>query len=88
MRELCRYRGRSVHWTIERLKDHTAQDEERSDVMVTNPTGQGAETLARAWCSERGKNAVIRRAGGPCFICVESAASRFGLDTGVLIWVS
>jgi hypothetical protein len=63
-------------------------DPERSDVMVINATGQGVETLARAWCSKRGKNAVIRRAGGLCFVCAERAASRCGLGTGVLIWVS
>jgi tetratricopeptide (TPR) repeat protein len=88
LRELHRYQERNI-WTIERLKEHTAEDDpERGGVMVINATGQGAETLARAWCSERGKNAVIRRAGGPCFVCAERAASQCGLGTGVLIWVS
>ncbi|KAN0076128.1 hypothetical protein V8E54_006270 [Elaphomyces granulatus] len=86
LRELHRYQERSM-WTPEQLKEHMDEDDpERSDVMVINATGQGAETLARAWCSERGKNAVIRRAGGPCFVCAERAASRCGLGTGVLIW--
>jgi tetratricopeptide (TPR) repeat protein len=88
LRELHRYQERNI-WTIERLKEHTAEDDpERGGVMVINATGQGAEALARAWCSERGKNAVIRRAGGPCFVCAERAASRCGLGTRVLIWVS
>jgi len=56
--------------------------------MVINATGKGAEALARAWCSERGKNAVIRRSGGPCFVCAIGAASKAGLGTGILIWVS
>jgi hypothetical protein len=87
-RELPRYQERNI-WTIERLKEHTAEDDpERDGVMVINATGQGAETLARAWCSERGKNAVIRRAGGPCFVCAVRAASRGGLGTKVLIWAS
>jgi hypothetical protein len=84
LRELHRYQERNI-WTIERLKEHTAEDDpERGGVMVINATGQGAETLARAWCSERGKNAVIRRAGGPCFVLRrESGESmRFG-DRGV-----
>lgn len=78
-------------WTIERLKEHTSEaDLDENDgearVMVINATGKGAEVLARAWCSERGRNAVIRRAGGPCFVCAVRAASKGGLGTGVLIW--
>ncbi|GAB1213864.1 hypothetical protein ATERTT37_003017 [Aspergillus terreus] len=88
LRELPRYQERNI-WTIERLKEHTAEDDpERGGVMVINATGKGAETLARAWCSERGKNAVIRRSGGPCFVCAVEAASQRGLGTKVLIWVS
>lgn len=87
LRELHRYSEKSI-WTIEQLREHTAEDTEDIDVMVINATGKGAELLARAWCSERGKNAVIRRAGGPCYVCAVQAASQAGLRTGVLIWVS
>jgi tetratricopeptide (TPR) repeat protein len=86
-RTLHRYEERNI-WTIERLKDHTEEDMEGVEVMIINATGIGAELLARAWCSERGKHAVIRRAGGPCFVCAERAASSCGLGVGVLIWVS
>jgi len=55
--------------------------------MIINATGKGAEVLARAWCSERGRNAVIRRAGGPCFVCAVRAAGKRGLGLGTLIWV-
>ena len=72
---------------VERLKNHTSEDFD-DDVMVINATGRGAEVLARAWCSERGRNAVIRRAGGPCFVCAVRAASKAGLGVGVLIWLS
>lgn len=75
-------------WTIEQLKDHKDEDSEAAEVMIINATGKGAEVLARAWCAERGKHAVIRRAGGPCFVCAERAASLCGLGVGVLIWVS
>ncbi|KAF2278700.1 uncharacterized protein EI97DRAFT_484287 [Westerdykella ornata] len=87
LRELHRYEEKKI-WTVEGLKDHTPEDTEETDVMIINATGKGAELPARAWCSERGKNAVIRRAGGPCFVCAERAASSTALGTGVLIWVS
>ena len=85
VRELPRYQ-RNV-WTVEGLKYHTPEDFD-DDVMVINATGRGAETLARAWCAERGKNAVIRRAGGPCFVCALQAAGDDGLGVMVLIWVA
>lgn len=84
MRELPRFQKNI--WSIEQLKDHTPEDSDGDEVMVINATGRGAEVLARAWCSERGKSAVIRRAGGPCFVCAVRAASKGSLGTGVLIW--
>ncbi|KAH8193742.1 hypothetical protein TruAng_012090 [Truncatella angustata] len=87
LRELHRYEEKNI-WTVERIKDHTAEDSEGAEVLIINATGEGAEVMARAWCSERGKNAVVRRTGGPCFVCAEKAASHVGLGTGVLIWVS
>jgi tetratricopeptide (TPR) repeat protein len=86
MRELPRYQ--TGIWTVERLKDHTVDDSADEEVMVINATGNGSEVLARAWCSERGKNAVVRRSGGPCYVCAYRAASEAGLGVGVLIWVS
>jgi tetratricopeptide (TPR) repeat protein len=85
VRELPRYQ-RNI-WTVEQLKDHKPEDFD-DDVMVINATGKGAEVLARAWCAERGKNAVIRRIRGPCFVCALRAASSGGLGVGILIWVS
>jgi hypothetical protein len=87
MRELPRYQTNI--WTVEMLKDHTAEDNEGDEkgVMTINATGKGGELLARAWCSERGKNAVIRRHGGPCFVCAVRAAGVASLGTGVLIWL-
>lgn len=84
IRELPRYQKNI--WSVERLKDHTAEDTDDDEVMVINATGNGAEVLARAWCSERGKCAVIRRPGGPCFVCAVRAASKPSLATSVLIW--
>jgi hypothetical protein len=85
LRELPRFQ--KLVWTVERLKDHTPEDFDE-DVMIINATGKGSEVLARAWCSERGKNAVIRRVGGPCFACAVRGAGKGGLRLGVLIWVS
>ena len=55
--------------------------------MVINATGNGGQVVARAWCAERGKNAVVvRGSGGPCFVCAVKAASIKGLGIGVVIW--
>ncbi|KAJ7017007.1 prion-inhibition and propagation-domain-containing protein [Mycena alexandri] len=85
LRELSHFQ--KTVWSVERLKDHTPEDFDQG-VMIINATGKGAEAIARAWCSERGKNAVIRRAGGPCFACAVRGAGQAGLRVGVLIWVS
>lgn len=88
MRELKRYQN---IWFIERLKEHTPEadldeNEGEAPVVVINATGTGAEVLARVWCSERCRNAVIRRAGDACFVCAVRAVGKVGLGTGVLIW--
>lgn len=91
MRELGAFRR---VWEVERLKEHVEGEEEEEEgeeggkggVMVINATGKGAEVVARAWCSERGRNAVVRRKGGPCFVCAVRSAGRGGLGVGVLIW--
>jgi hypothetical protein len=52
-------------WEIKDLKDAKPEEYNDQGLMVINATGQGAQCLARAWCSERGKNAlVVRREGG------------------------
>ena len=86
LRELPRFQKNI--WTVDMLKDHTPADFEDDEVMIINATGKGAEVLARAWCAERGKNAIIRRTGGPCFVCAVRGASQTGLKVGILIWVS
>ena len=86
-RVLPRFQNLKNTWTVEMLKDHMPDDDE---VMIINATGKGAEVLARAWCAERRKNAIIRRTGGPCFVCAVRGAShgQTGLKVRVLIWVS
>jgi len=70
-----------------RTKEVSEEDFE-SSFLIINATGKGAEVLARAWCAERGRNAVIRRNPGPCFVCAYDVASKRGLGVNVLIWVS
>ncbi|TGJ72921.1 hypothetical protein EYR41_000045 [Orbilia oligospora] len=66
----------------EKLKDCTPGDEE---MVVINATGEGAEVVARAWCAERGRAAVIRRRAGPCLACTVNCARE--LKQKVVIWV-
>lgn len=85
-RELSKYQ-RNI-WNVADLKDAKALELDKNGVIVINATGVGEETLARAWCSERARNAVIRASGGPCFTCAYKVASEKGLGVKVLIWVS
>jgi hypothetical protein len=55
-------------------------------VVIINAKCDGGETVARAWCAEKGKHAVIRRGSGTCFRCSVDMASNRGLGVGVLIW--
>lgn len=48
-------------WNAEDLKNESAGSDDSNRVLVINATVKGGEILARAWCLERGKNAVIRR---------------------------
>jgi len=56
-------------------------------VTVINATaGPAAETFARAWCSEKGTNAVVwKRGQGCCFKCALMTAGKEGVGAGVLI---
>ncbi|KAJ0413293.1 hypothetical protein BJY00DRAFT_322254 [Aspergillus carlsbadensis] len=72
-----------------RTPDELVDDEEfakaeRGGIIVVNATGDGAETMARAVCSLRGLNAVIRIPQGPCYKCAVKATR--GLKMGALIW--
>ncbi len=81
---------RHLHKKIYQLEDLYDLEAEE-EVIVINATRRDTEQInevvARAWCAERGRNAVVRKADGPCFACAVRAASRgSGLGTGVLIW--
>lgn len=84
IRDLHRYQ-RII--SVDRLKDY--KPNKSDDVVVINATSGGdADVLARAWCAEKGRHAIIRREGGPCYACAFRAATKPALEVGVLIWVS
>ncbi|KAF2211646.1 hypothetical protein CERZMDRAFT_42813 [Cercospora zeae-maydis SCOH1-5] len=90
-RELKRYQV--VPWEAERLHEHFLEDDDQGgkdgdepNCMVINATsGKGAEVLARAWCSERSKHAIVVRDGEPCLVCAIRGAQ--SLEIKVVIWV-
>lgn len=56
-------------------------------LVIIDALGQGEEVVARAWCAERAKHAVIRRGGECCFACATGVAAGYtGLGVNVLIW--
>jgi hypothetical protein len=56
-------------------------------LVIIDALGQGEEVVARAWCAERARNAVIRRDGECCFACATAVTvGRTGLGFNVLIW--
>ncbi|KAM0431003.1 hypothetical protein ACHAPT_005637 [Fusarium lateritium] len=72
---------------VHQMKDFEGNHKD-GRLMVINAACNGGEIMARAWCAEKGRNAVVRRGGGPCYACATRAASKGGFDFGVLIWVS
>jgi hypothetical protein len=85
-RELERYK--TNHVLVSELLHFNPRTVDRGEVVVINATAPGAEVVARAWCAQFGRAAIIRKAGGACFSCAVKAASRYGLRAEVLIWVS
>jgi hypothetical protein len=65
------------------LKDYTWDGHQ---FLVVNALGEGQEVLARAWCAERGRHAVIRKGPGCCFTCAAKLSGNVGLGFNLLIW--
>ncbi|KAM5378550.1 hypothetical protein ACJZ2D_004504 [Fusarium nematophilum] len=72
---------------VQHMKDFEGRDKS-GRLVVIHATCSGGEVMARAWCAEKGRNAVVRRAGGACYACATRAAAKGGLGFGVLIWAS
>jgi hypothetical protein len=66
----------------------THPDKDR--LLIINAMNEGDEVVARAWCAETGRHAIVRRdiAGRECcFTCaVEMATGPTGLGVNCLIW--
>lgn len=62
----------------------------REDMLVIYTLSDQEELVARAWCSERGRHAVVRRddmMSQCCFACAAGlTVEGIGLGTNVLIW--
>ncbi|KAE9370094.1 hypothetical protein N431DRAFT_509052 [Stipitochalara longipes BDJ] len=72
---------------ISDLKEQTFNESEEEDlVLVINATCKGGEAVARAWCAENGRHAVVRRGQEICFGCAVNMAGIEGLEVGCLIW--
>jgi len=81
-REMIRYQDNVI--AVKDLKSHEGGGGRK--VLVINAQCNGGEAIARAWCAERGKHAVVRRGKSTCFTCSVTMADREGLGVGVLIW--
>lgn len=56
-------------------------------VTIIDATEPGEEAMARAWCSETARHALVRKSGYGCFTCATNLATkRLGLGFNVLIW--
>jgi hypothetical protein len=56
------------------------------EITVINATAEGGEVFARAWCAQKGTNAVVwKKEKGCCFKCGLMMAGKEGLDVDVLI---
>jgi hypothetical protein len=54
--------------------------------LVIDALVEGHELLARAWCAERGRHAVIRKGSDCCLACAAMMAGKIGLAFNLLIW--
>ena len=69
---------------VSQLPGHVHSGEK---ILIINAAGSGeCELAARAWCSEVGQHAIVRREPGACFACTVKAAGPEGLGIGCLIW--
>lgn len=81
-REAQKYLDETVR--VPDLKDAYPADDQ---MLIINALGPGEELVARAWCAERARHAVVRRGEDCCFSCATAIASKHsGTGANVLIW--
>jgi hypothetical protein len=58
-----------------------------NQLVIIDALGDDEEVVARAWCAERGRHAVVRRGGECCLACATAITEKAtGLGVNVLIW--
>ena len=67
---------------VHQLKDAKPAED---SMLVINATGPGGGVVARAWCAEVGRHALVRRGDTTCFTCALNTAENIHFN--VLIWV-
>lgn len=76
-----------VFQRIIKASDLPGADPTRNEMIIVDARGQGEEVLARAWCAERERHAVVWRPGRCCFTCLVRLVSKEeGLGYLVVIW--
>ncbi|KFY49262.1 hypothetical protein V495_00643 [Pseudogymnoascus sp. VKM F-4514 (FW-929)] len=56
-------------------------------LVIIDAQGPGEQVVARAWCAERARNAIVRKGLDCCFSCAANVANKAtGLGFHVLIW--
>lgn len=57
-----------------------------NELLIIDALSPGEEVVARAWCAERARNAIVRRGSECCFACATALAiGRTGLGFNVII---
>ncbi|KAL2752925.1 hypothetical protein ACRALDRAFT_1083463 [Sodiomyces alcalophilus JCM 7366] len=97
VQEREREQHEAMAWPVDRLEEYDGQAEKDGKVLVIDARSDEAEVMARAWCAERGRHAVVWRDGSRgkegdgartscCYTCAVRAAGRGALWVGVVIW--
>lgn len=72
---------------IIKASDLPGADPTRTEMIIIDARGEGEEVLARAWCAERERHAVVWRPDRCCFTCLVRLVSKEeGLGYLVVIW--
>lgn len=78
--------GKKYLSSVVRVESLKTTDPALHELLIIDALGPGEEVVARAWCAERARNAVIRRGTECCFSCATiMTLSRKGLGFNVLI---
>ncbi|KAL4789305.1 hypothetical protein BDV19DRAFT_374338 [Aspergillus venezuelensis] len=78
--------GERYRQNVIRVQDLKKANPSPNDVVVIDALGPNEDAVARAWCAERGRCAIVRRGNECCFTCtVYLSIGRKGLGFNVII---